>query len=93
MSGFLPAPRPVPAAIPPLLGFTAGFVDACTALALFGLFVAQVTGSYLIAVSGDVLTLPIVAATPQKRPYYRFLWLPLVSRRFRTYTFRLLTGW
>jgi uncharacterized membrane protein YoaK (UPF0700 family) len=49
MSGFLPAPRPVPAAIPPLLGFTAGFVDACTALALFGLFVAQVTGSFVLA--------------------------------------------
>ena len=46
---FLPAPRPVPAAIPPLLGFTAGFVDACTALALFGLFVAQVTGSFVLA--------------------------------------------
>ena len=42
---FLPAPRPVPAAIPPLPGFTAGFVDSCIALALFGLFVAQVTGS------------------------------------------------
>jgi uncharacterized membrane protein YoaK (UPF0700 family) len=49
MSGFLPPPRPVPAAIPPLLGFTAGFVDACTALALFGLFVAQVTGSFVLA--------------------------------------------
>src|SRR5262247_1206703 len=46
---FLPPPRPVPAAIPPLLGFTAGFVDACTALALFGLFVAQVTGSFVLA--------------------------------------------
>jgi len=46
---FLPAPRPVPAAIPSLLGFTAGFVDACTALALFGLFVAQVTGSFVLA--------------------------------------------
>ena len=48
MSGFLPPRRPVPATIPPLLGFTAGFVDACTALALFGLFVAQVTGSFVL---------------------------------------------
>ncbi len=38
---FLPAPQPVPAAIPPLLGFTAGFVDACTALALFGFRVGE----------------------------------------------------
>src|SRR5262252_1777376 len=45
----VPSPHPVPALVPPLLGFTAGFVDACTALALFGLFVAQVTGSFVLA--------------------------------------------
>jgi len=33
---------------PALLSFTAGFVDACTFLALFGLFVAQVTGSFVV---------------------------------------------
>src|SRR5262249_52694586 len=37
------APRPVPA----LLAFVAGAVDACTFLALFGLFVAQLTGSFI----------------------------------------------
>src|SRR2546421_2928719 len=39
---------PVPRIVPALLSFTAGFVDACTFLALFGLFVAQVTGSFVI---------------------------------------------
>jgi hypothetical protein len=37
-------PRP-PAIVPPLSSFTAGFIDSFTVLALFGLFVAQVTGS------------------------------------------------
>jgi uncharacterized membrane protein YoaK (UPF0700 family) len=38
-----------PAAVPALLSFTAGFIDSYTALALFGLFVAQVTGSFVLA--------------------------------------------
>jgi uncharacterized membrane protein YoaK (UPF0700 family) len=41
--------RSVPAAIPPLLSFVAGYVDGCMYLALFGLFVAQVTGSFVLA--------------------------------------------
>jgi uncharacterized membrane protein YoaK (UPF0700 family) len=45
----VPRQRPVPAVVPLLLSFTAGFVDSCTALALFGLFVAQVTGSFVLA--------------------------------------------
>jgi uncharacterized membrane protein YoaK (UPF0700 family) len=45
------APRQtvMPAIVPPLLSFTAGFVDSCTVLVLFGLFVAQVTGSFVLA--------------------------------------------
>jgi uncharacterized membrane protein YoaK (UPF0700 family) len=35
--------------MPPMLAFVAGYVDACTFLGLFGLFVAQVTGSFVIA--------------------------------------------
>src|SRR4051812_21207642 len=41
-------PAPIPRIVPALLSFTAGFVDACTFLALFGLFVAQVTGSFVV---------------------------------------------
>jgi uncharacterized membrane protein YoaK (UPF0700 family) len=40
---------PVPAAMPMLLSFVAGYVDSYTYLALFGLFAAQVTGSFVIA--------------------------------------------
>lgn len=37
----------VPRLVPALLAFVAGTVDAVTVLALFGLFVAQVTGSFV----------------------------------------------
>jgi uncharacterized membrane protein YoaK (UPF0700 family) len=39
----------VPLLVPGLLSFVAGYVDSYTYLALFGLFVAQVTGSFVIA--------------------------------------------
>jgi uncharacterized membrane protein YoaK (UPF0700 family) len=35
--------------VPVLLSLLAGYVDSCTFLALFGLFVAQVTGSFVLA--------------------------------------------
>jgi uncharacterized membrane protein YoaK (UPF0700 family) len=41
--------RPVPLALPVLLSVVAGYVDSCTFLALFGVFVAQATGSFVIA--------------------------------------------
>jgi uncharacterized membrane protein YoaK (UPF0700 family) len=43
------APRPLPRAIPTLLAFVAGYIDGCTVLGLFGLYVAQVTGSFVVA--------------------------------------------
>lgn len=38
----------VPRIVPALLSFAAGYVDACTFFALFGLYVAQVTGSFVV---------------------------------------------
>ena len=40
---------PLPKIVPMLLSFVAGYVDSYTYLALFGLFAAQVTGSFVIA--------------------------------------------
>jgi uncharacterized membrane protein YoaK (UPF0700 family) len=40
---------PVPLTMPVLLSFVAGYLDSYTYLSLFGLFVAQVTGSFVIA--------------------------------------------
>jgi uncharacterized membrane protein YoaK (UPF0700 family) len=39
----------VPGPIPVVLSFVAGYVDSCTYLGLFGVFVAQVTGSFVLA--------------------------------------------
>jgi len=41
--------EPLPLSMPVLLSFVAGYVDSYTYLGLFGLFVAQVTGSFVIA--------------------------------------------
>ena len=38
----------VPLPVPALLSFVAGYVDSCTYLALFGSFVAQLTGSFVL---------------------------------------------
>jgi uncharacterized membrane protein YoaK (UPF0700 family) len=46
----------MPKAVPVLLSVLAGYVDSCTFLALFGLFVAQVTGSFVFA--GTLLVAP-----------------------------------
>ena len=60
-------PRPpqsivVPRAVPLLLSLVAGYVDACTYLGLFGVFVAQLTGSLVLAGTGYFKTEPGVVA-------------------------------
>ena len=42
------APETLPPLVPALLSFIAGYVDSCTFLALFGLYVAQLTGSFVL---------------------------------------------
>lgn len=50
MTEFAPGREvPLPRWVPALLAFVAGYVDIYTFLALFGLFVAQVTGSFVTA--------------------------------------------
>jgi uncharacterized membrane protein YoaK (UPF0700 family) len=44
-----PRQQPMSVVVPPLLSFIAGFIDSYTFLVLFGLFVAQVTGSFVLA--------------------------------------------
>ena len=50
----LPSRRRLPTIVPPLLSFAAGFIDSFTVLALFGLFVAQVTGSFVLMTAAAV---------------------------------------
>lgn len=55
MAEALTAKAPLPRTVPSALAFVAGYVDACTFLALFGMFIAQVTGSFVIAGSQIVM--------------------------------------
>ena len=59
---------PVPRAVAALLAFVAGVVDACTVFALFGLFVAQVTGSFVLIgvqiVNADIVSVIRTLAIP-----------------------------
>src|ERR1051325_8696684 len=41
-------PETLPRLVPAVLSFIAGYVDSCTFLALFGLYVAQLTGSFVL---------------------------------------------
>lgn len=58
----------VPRWVAGLLAFVAGVVDACTVFALFGLFVAQVTGSFVLIgaqiVNADIVNVIRTLAIP-----------------------------
>ena len=60
----VPSRRLLPAILPPLLSFAAGFIDSFTVLALFGLFVAQVTGRNIFVVTSRFSTSRGVTAMP-----------------------------
>jgi uncharacterized membrane protein YoaK (UPF0700 family) len=60
----------VPRPIPVLLSFVAGYVDSCTYLGLFGAFVAQVTGSFVLAGSLFVKSEPGALAKLLAIPFF-----------------------
>jgi uncharacterized membrane protein YoaK (UPF0700 family) len=51
----------VPRAIPVVLSVVAGYVDSCTYLGLFGVFVAQLTGSLVLAGTELVSSAPVAS--------------------------------
>jgi len=80
---FFPSRQDVPAIIPPLLSFTAGFIDSFTVLALFGLFVAQVTGSSVLSVADRLQLLPLLTGGARNPRYSVALALFLVATTCR----------
>lgn len=62
----------VPRPIPVVLSFVAGYVDSCTYLGLFGVFVAQVTGSFVLAGTLSVRGEPGALAKLLAIPFFFF---------------------
>src|SRR5271167_259941 len=60
------APQPVSV----VLSFVAGYVDSCTYLGLFGVFVAQVTGSFVLAGAQLVTSEPGALARLLAIPFF-----------------------
>lgn len=72
MSAAPPAAVEAPRLIGALLAFVAGVIDACTFFALFGLFVAQVTGSFVLAGAQIVSDDPLVSIRAFAIPVFFF---------------------
>jgi uncharacterized membrane protein YoaK (UPF0700 family) len=89
VASFDPQPVNVPRRVMVALGFVAGFIDACTFLALFHLFVAQVTGSFVLAgtqaVEADPRALVPILAIPVFFLAGLLLALWIVGRGWRGY--------
>jgi uncharacterized membrane protein YoaK (UPF0700 family) len=90
---FVLSRRRLPAIVPPLLSFIAGFIDSFTVLALFGLFVAQVTGRKIFFVGLPFGGLRRVAAMPPKAWISLHLLVSACFETFRAvYPSKMLTG-
>ena len=62
----------IPRPIPVLLSVVAGYVDSCTYLGLFGVFVAQATGSFVLAGTLFVKSEPVSLAKLFAIPFFFF---------------------
>jgi uncharacterized membrane protein YoaK (UPF0700 family) len=62
----------VPWPIPVMLSIVAGYVDSCTYLGLFGVFVAQVTGSFVLAGTQFIKSEPGALAKLLAIPFFFF---------------------
>jgi uncharacterized membrane protein YoaK (UPF0700 family) len=62
----------VPRPIPIILSIVAGYVDGCTYLGLFGAFVAQLTGSFVLAGTQFIKSEPGVFAKLLAIPFFFF---------------------
>ena len=62
----------IPRPIPVLLSVVAGYVDSCTYLGLFGVFVAQATGSFVLAGTLFIKSEPVSLANLFAIPFFFF---------------------
>ena len=62
----------IPRPIPVLLSVVAGYVDSCTYLGLFGVFVAQATGSFVLAGTLFIKSEPGLLAKLFAIPFFFF---------------------
>jgi hypothetical protein len=64
----------VPWPVPVVLSIVAGYVDSCTYLGLFGVFVAQLTGSFVLAGTQFIKSEPGALAKLLAIPFFLLRW-------------------